>query len=552
MRNYINIFKIDDIILRKNELDKKIKKDTENNKNFIKELYIEITKLLTIDNTNIKLLEIYLLFIKSYEKELFDIFTENNIEKYDNEVEYYSVCFTKENYKILFNRDKEVEKDQLFKFLKDIDSLNNFNYDDKDFINFIEQFKMEDHRFPDFNQPIEFDCDNEELLWFFIKMRIFSTFLNLKLEQNNQKHLDKIRKGCKYIFENKLFEDKNIINDKYKLQSTVYLIIIPCAIDDNSLEFFCNSIQCKRNKIDELKKDYKINDENLLEYEGEKYNNIEDICIKNLPFKEYEKEEKYNFTFLMNNYVKNQDEIKQFLKNILKERVFVDVFEILFGNRNSKLLDERYLEELIDNRLKFAPIRAGNTLAVSDKFSFNTLLSTKRRVINNNNKKISLEPLTEILNTSNHVLNGEHEAFHILNCIPYYENNCSILMETPRKNEITEKDTEGGLFLELLLFNKIIEYITLADALFILNEDNYKKSLSDFKNTFEKKNYDDLIIKGVFSKFNDYLDIKSMSIDELNNSYINQKLVGNTHSLLNSYIITYLNNDTVGRKRKNK
>ena len=53
-------------------------------------------------------------------------------------------------------------------------------------------------------------------------MHILSTFIILKLDKNNEEHLDKIRKGSKYIFENKLFDDKNIINDKYKLQSTVY------------------------------------------------------------------------------------------------------------------------------------------------------------------------------------------------------------------------------------------------------------------------------------------------------------------------------------------
>ena len=52
----------------------------------------------------------------------------------------------------------------------------------------------------------------------------------------------------------------------------------------------------------------------------------------------------------------------------------------------------------------------------------------------------------------------------------------------------------------------------------ILNEEKYKKSLFDFINGFENRNYEGLNKQGVFYKFKYYLDIKSLSIDELNDS----------------------------------
>ena len=68
IRKYSKIFKSIDIKDRKDIFISNLK--TELNDNLIEELYIEIIKLLTIDNTNVKLLEIYLLFLKLYEKNL--------------------------------------------------------------------------------------------------------------------------------------------------------------------------------------------------------------------------------------------------------------------------------------------------------------------------------------------------------------------------------------------------------------------------------------------------------------------------------------------------
>lgn len=545
IQKIIDIFETKNLKTRKNIFIQKIKENSGDH-NFIKEFYIEIVKLLTIDNTNEKLLEIYLLYIKLNEEILIKIFGESNVEKYNDEIKYYSVCYSKESYKELFDLDKKSEKEILFEFLNKAYKLQNFDIKNYDLKRLIEDLKNSYPQFPKFNMPIEYDSNNDELKWFSIKLHIFLVFKNLKLKEKNQDIFYKIRKGLKAVIEKKLFENQDILKDKYKLQSVLFLIINPCSMDDNSLEFFCNSILSNSNSLNEIKGKFTIINEQQIEYHGIIYDNYKDLCINNLIYEEFAKEEKYSFNYLLNNHVnaKNQNEIKQFLKNILKKRVFVDVYEILFGNKNSKLLNERYLEELIEKRFIFAPIRPGNTLAVSDKISLNTLLSTKQRDINSKTNKIKFENLKEILNTGNYVLNGEHEIFHLLNCIPYYENNCSISINTPRKKNV--EMAEGGNYLELLLFNKTFDSINLGEALFILNEENYDKSLIEFKTAFESKNYNDLTIKGVFEKFNNYLNISNISNEELNNSYINQKSSNNSNLVFDSYIINYLENDVVG------
>ena len=547
VRKYIKILNIADVQSRKDNLIQELKKDTD--KYFISELYIEIVKLLAIDNTNKKLLEIYLLFLYLYENFLIESYNEKNIEKYANEVKYYSVCFNKNEYKIFFNENKTNEKEVLLEFLNKANKLNNFNYNNPIFQQFLDDYKDKLTNFPDFNQPIGYDFYNDELKWFMLKMQTFIVFNNLKSKPDYKVLQEDMKLGLRTVLKYNLLEDENIIQNKYTLKSVLYLIVSPCSSmdKDKPLDFFCNSLLSKRNNVNELKKKYKIIGEKQLEYENEIYDNIEDICIKNLPYKNYSKEEKYNFNYLLNNYVKNKDKIKEFLSKILKKNIFKEIYFILFGNENYKLLDERYLTELIMNGLVFAPIRPNGAVAISDKISLDTFISTKKNdIIENKSFNIKLDDLKKILNTSSYILAEEHEIFHLLNCILYYENNCSIPIDTPRKNKF-EEIKEGGVYLELLLFGKEIKKITLADALFILNEENYDKSLGNFVTSFQNKKKEDLKIKGVFSDFNEHIDLKNMQIPKMDCSYLEHKSKYNSNLLDDCYIIKNLENDVVGK-----
>ena len=186
IRKYIKIFDINETRNRKEKLIQTFIKDL--NHNSIIDFYIEMVKLLTIDNTNEKLLEIYLLFLNLYENEIIAKFEGNNIEKYKDEVIFYSVCFSKNDYKELFNLDKKSEKEELFNILTEAYKLNNFDYNNSNFKRFIQKLKENYKKFHNFNQPIEYDCINNELKWFSIKMHIIITFQKLKLEKKIEIH----------------------------------------------------------------------------------------------------------------------------------------------------------------------------------------------------------------------------------------------------------------------------------------------------------------------------------------------------------------------------
>ena len=57
---------------------------------------------------------------------------------------------------------------------------------------------------------------------------------------------------------------------------------------------------------------------------------------------------------------------------------------------------------------------------------------------------------------------------------------------------------EGGYFIDLALYGKVLEQMNFAQALYVLNEENYKKTYLDFQFGFNNINEEDLKITGVF------------------------------------------------------
>ena len=254
-----------------------------------------------------------------------------------------------------------------------------------------------------------------------------------------------------------------------------------------------------------------------MNYNNYAYKNANNLCLNNLSNTHFIPELKYNFNYLLNNYVSNQEKIKSFLKKILKKNVFLEVYKILFKeHENIPLKNDAILEEFIDKRMKFAPIMPFGCVAFSDKISLNTYISIKEKEITN---KTEIKNAEEILKTGIYILIEEHEIFHLLNCIGYYESNCSVPIETPRKKNYDGKN-ESGDYLELLLFNNKINNLNLGEVLYILNESNYDKSLIEFRTDFEQLKLgdiktDNITIKGIFKDYNDSLNFNNMPIIEI-------------------------------------
>ena len=155
-----------------------------------------------------------------------------------------------------------------------------------------------------------------------------------------------------------------------------------------------------------------------------------------------------------------------------------------------------------------------------------------------------MDCLKEILNSGGYALAEEHEFFHLLDCVPYYQNNCEISRNTPRKRYYEGK-SEGGEYLELLLFDKVFNEMYLDEAFFILNEANYDKPLYKFREDFKKRNPEDLKIQGEFNYFNNYLESNEIKSLKYNSIFINLK--ESKIKMSDFKIKICLENDVVGR-----
>ena len=110
----------------------------------------------------------------------------------------------------------------------------------------------------------------------------------------------------------------------------------------------------------------------------------------------------------------------------------------------------------------------------------------------------------------------------------HFNNNGFSSIYTPIRKKFGKK-REGGNLIEKLLFGRTIEKLTLSEAIYILNQKNYDKTLEQFKEGFLKlknlENMDDLEANGVFkdiiskitikeSKYGYYNDLKSLVIEK--------------------------------------
>ena len=153
-----------------------VKQILENEKNCpikfgsIKEEYIFYLNLLIQDETNIELLEKYLIFLKKNE----DFLEKENIqhEKFHNELKYYSVFFEKDKLKHLFNEyEFESEKTKLIKLIKEYYT----NLKNNTLEKFKEKLEKENiKRY--FNQPIS--LKSKELLYFDCYENIITFHIN--------------------------------------------------------------------------------------------------------------------------------------------------------------------------------------------------------------------------------------------------------------------------------------------------------------------------------------------------------------------------------------
>jgi len=506
----------------------------------IKEEYIFYINLLIKDETNKDLLLKYLKFMQKNEK----ILEKENLlhEKFYDELNYYSVFFEKTELKEKFNYDFISEKNQLINLLK----LYSKSIKDKALEELKNKIKK-DYIKRYFNQPITYEI--KELIYYDCYNHIYNDICSKKkiAEENLSNKLYAIDKIL----------DQQIFSNIESPDILIPLISFICNSEkEENINFFLNMINSKTLTDEELqqkKKTLKFNQINNEEEQGivlnkEYYGDPKELCFENLNDKNHQKCEKYNFQYLTDNppLKLNINKIKNHLLFVLKSNVFKEAYELLIGKDNYKdIFTNEMISEFINN-IKFLPLNFDTEAAFLNYLSLMTYVPTMK-------KKITANDVDYDENISTTLENGVivailyHEFGHEINAVIAFIENKLKSNDTPRKKYLNFK--EGVYYLELALFGREIRNLSYGEALYILNADNYSKSLDNFKKGFMELSNHDLFIKGPFDNFN----IKNeKELDKYKSSVIiKAKNENNIGDIYNDVKISIpLRNDVRGREIK--
>ena len=244
----------------------------------------------------------------------------------------------------------------------------------------------------------------------------------------------------------------------------------------------------------------------------------------------------------------NYNDIKVFLKSILKKRTIKELISFLFGDKYCSNFTEEYINVFVDNFLKFVPFNGMDTSGFTDRFTLQTYIFLDQDIsdifkIKSNCK----DKVAKVLKIGRAIVIILHELSH--NFYSYtleYYNYANLTFESPRKKFFDIR--EGGFYVELILFGRVINNIYLEEVLFLIDEDNYNKDLKSFQKDFVNLKGDKKII-GIFDYFSDLK--KNEFIIEYKNISIKTKPSPDEDSNKNPSIrIEQRGNCIIGSQRK--
>ena len=463
----------------------------------VDEKYIHLLKLLVNDNTNKEVVEKYLDLLKNKKnvEELKKIH-KDKFENFEDELKYYSKIFTKEEIKSKFDLEIKSQKEEFYEFLKSISDLDTNNENCvKTFENQIKSYENDFELISLNNIPIDFS--NEEL-YYYRNINILKYYLkNLskKLKKKKEEKMDEINKNQPELTD----VQKNETLDKYNKE------IITSELDKLGKNINTCIDYCKQtnnlSKINEII----ISLINALS-EEEFITCFQYIQLpeKNIDLLLLGTTNAY-ITYFRNNSQKMSIElnlIKSFYKHILPLQCFKSIFMELNGKDSYYPFDDiDYTNKFIEQNFEILDIPIEDPLGLTDKFTMKTyfkIFIEKKNYKNTNANNIIEYGIT--------VKTGNHEIGHDFTNFKFYMENSKISSETPRKNFFDSG--EGGQYVDLALFGQILETMNLGQILYILNEDNYKKSYLDFQFGFKNLKKEDLIVQGTFKDI-----CKNISID---------------------------------------
>ena len=383
----LSIFKRDKIAKIKYNIFLKKKKINDIYKN-----YIEILKLLFLNNTDKGIVTLYLNFIR----ENSNFIEKNGFNSFKEEIEKYKVLFTVEELnKIEKGIKLKSEKDN---FLDLLDKLRTVDIKNKiEVENIFALALQESKNIKYFNYPIEFS--NQELFYYKMYILLIMEIAKIKNDDNNTEEIKNYfilnkKKIAKKVLEKDILHNQDIINNEDKMNILLILILYDILDENNESTNFNRLLQTKPVEYKDLLTYLTKNNVGLMyEMDKENKNNIllidrcnikgltiisaPDICLDNINKSEISTSlDEYILNTLdsllkNNNIIPYKDKIKLFLKSVVESKAYKEAIIKLFPKYNEFLLSNEVeeLKECIDHRLKFYPYENLGNSGLTDKFS---------------------------------------------------------------------------------------------------------------------------------------------------------------------------------------
>ena len=603
IQNELDIIKKRNLFKRKEEVINNV--DKINSINDIEKKYIFILKLIVNDNTNIDLILKYLIFLKENEEKLKIIFN-NDIEEYKSELEYYINIINNEDANKYFFKTKASQKSKLFEFMENILKIDKNHLDTfKDYLNSYNDFYEKTIYY---NMPIEFSNEEFiyfgylNLLKYHLKCLNFDIKqmieYNIKVEKDEEKRNTKENEiyGNELEFlKYKISRTLKFIEDNPKdIKRIEYLIILTVqTTDKDEYNFGFNLINSKNNtsndiikfnensknlkikveedritlyqiKDDNNKKDKneikennktnerdkkeknKINEDRVKIEKMRLLNNYSQICLDNLNIysnNEYFSKKIYNYDYYKKKHAikYNLDLVKKFYKNVLPSTCFKSIYSTLYGeDAFYPFEDKKFTSDFIDKNYDYLPLKNEKGLGITSKFSMKTyVISFFPKVEGGYCNKL----FKKLLRTAVIVKTSNNEFGHNFVNIHFFMENSRISNETSRKK--TLDFVEGSGYIELALYGRLLENISLEQAFYILNESNYNKNFIEFQEGFNNIQQKDLEIKGTFEEVFKDINLEEINSKQNKNIYIPQKDANKNRKI---YINCRIKNDVIGRR----
>ena len=263
-----------------------------------------------------------------------------------------------------------------------------------------------------------------------------------------------------------------------------------------------NNLYQKTNENEIILKEadnYLVNDlieDNML-YSNKKY-----VVLKNY----------ISFKGLLNNLSFKKEEGDKYWDEFLSSNMLNDLVMNLYKQEN--IFNQKYVIDLFKERSYYFPNFNTSFLTLSHKELFNMYFPpTKIEVFN---KCLNNSFILEMINKSGNKIKIQHEWGHISSYFLFFTSKNKYFTTPERKikfeNNSKEKIIkEGGKAVEILLYGRIIEDLNAKEAIFILNNNNNKLSLDEYRKKFialenrklidvfeeakNNKNIDDCVIK---------------------------------------------------------